>query len=189
MSFPENVRISQRVCRLLQTQAYGVTFDADFAAVLRGCAPEAAVAEAFLALHQGGYAHSVEVWDCSGRLAGGLFGLSVGQAFFTEGLFSRERDAANVGFVTLSCHLQHWGCKLNDGKRMAGHLSQLGFVVVPRFAFNGLLSKAIPTPTRFGKWSVETGLDAARWNPKYVGTGKATTRSRMKDRVTLPPSA
>lgn len=189
VSFPENVRISQRVWRLLQTQAYGVTFDADFAAVLRGCAPEAAVAEAFLALHQGGYAHSVEVWDRSGRLAGGLFGLSVGQAFFTEGLFSRERDAANVGFVTLSCHLQHWGFKLNDGKRMAGHLSQLGFVVVPRFAFNGLLSKAIPTPTRFGKWSVETGLDAARWNPKYVGTGKATTRSRMKDRVTLPPSA
>lgn len=104
-------------------------------------------------------------------------------------MFSRERDAANVGFVTLSCHLQHWGFKLNDGKRMGGHLSQLGFVVVPRFAFNGLLSKAILSPTRVGRWSVETGLDAARWNPKYAGTGKATGRSPRKDPVTLPPSA
>ena len=114
------------------------------------------------------------------------FRASVGHAFFSEGLFSRERDAANVGFVTLSCHLQHWGFKLNDGKRMAGQLSQLGFVVVPRFAFNGLLSKAILTPSRVGKWSVETGLDAARWNPKYVGTGKATAGSRLRDRDVAP---
>jgi len=187
VSFPENVRISQRVWRLLQTQAYGVTFDSDFAAVLRGCVLEADVADAFLALHEAGYAHSVEAWDRSGRLAGGVFGLSVGRAFFSEGMFSRERDAANVGFVTLSCHLQEWGFKLNDGKRMRGHLSQLGFVAVPRFAFNGLLSKAVLYPTRVGKWTVETGLDAARWNPQYAGTGKASPNARRRRDESLSP--
>ena len=174
VSFPENAYVSPRVWRLLQTRTYGVSFDEDFAGVMRACAPEPELAEAFTALYEAGYAHSVEVWDRSGRLTGGLYGLAIGQAFFTDKMFSRERDAANVGFVTLSCHLQHWGFALNDGKRMTGQLSQLGFVVVPRFAFNGLLSKATQEPTRDGKWSVEMGLDAARWNPKVEGTGRAT---------------
>lgn len=173
VSFPENAYVSQRVWRLLQTRSYGVTFDEDFAAVLRACAPEEGLAEAFTALHAAGYAHSVEVWDRAGRLAGGLYGLAIGHAFFTERMFSRERDAAAVGFVTLSCHLQHWGFALNDGKRMSGQLSQLGFMLVPRFAFNGLLSKATQEPTRMGKWTIEMGLDAARWNPKVAGTGRA----------------
>lgn len=189
VSFPENTRISQRVWRLLQTQTHGVTFDVDFAAVCRGCAPEAGLSEAFMALHRAGYAHSVEVWDRTGRLAGGLFGLAIGRAFFTEGLFARERDAANVGFVTLGCHLQHWGFTLNDGKRMRGQLSQLGFVAVPRLAFNELLSKAVLHPTRVGTWHVETGLDAARWNPQYAGTGKAASGPRPGRGSVLPPSA
>jgi leucyl/phenylalanyl-tRNA---protein transferase len=173
VSFPENAYVSQRVWRLLQTRTYGVSFDEDFAGVVRACAPEPELAAAFNALHEAGYAHSVEVWDRSGRLAGGLYGLAIGHAFFTEKMFSRERDAASVGFVTLSCHLQYWGFALNDGKRMRGQLSQLGFMLVPRFAFNGLLSKAAQEPTRMGKWTVETGLDPARWNPKVPGTGKA----------------
>ncbi len=173
VSFPENAYVSQRAWRLLQTRAYGVSFDEDFAGVVRACAPEPDLAAAFNALHEAGYAHSVEVWDRSGRLAGGLYGLAIGHAFFTDKMFSRERDAASVGFVTLSCHLQYWGFALNDGKRMRGQLSQLGFMLVPRFAFNGLLSKAAQEPTRMGKWTVETGLDPARWNPKVPGTGKA----------------
>lgn len=178
VSFPENAHVSKRVWRLLQTRTFGVSFDTDFAGVLRACGPEPALAEAFQALFEDGYAHSVEVWDRSGRLTGGLFGLAIGQAFFTEKTFSRERDAANVGAVTLSCHLQHWGFALNDGKRMSGQLSQLGFQVVPRFAFNGLLSKATLEPSRPGPWTVETGLDPARWNPKVPGTGKAAPGSR-----------
>jgi leucyl/phenylalanyl-tRNA--protein transferase len=171
--FSENAHVSKRVSRLLQTRSYGVSFDEDFDGVLRACAPEPAMEGAFKALYEDGYAHSVEVWDRSGRLAGGLYGLAIGQAFFTERMFSRERDAANVGAVTLSCHLQHWGFALNDGKRMSGQLSQLGFKVVPRFAFNGLLSKAVLESSRVGRWNVETGIDPARWNPKVPGTGRA----------------
>jgi len=178
VSFPENAYVSPRVWRLLQTRTYGVSFDEDFAGVVRACATEPDIAEAFMGLHGAGYAHSVEVWDRSGRLAGGLYGLAIGQAFFTDQMFSRERDAAGVGFVTLSCHLQHWGFALNDGKRMTGQLSQLGFMVVPRFAFNGLLSKATQEPTRDGKWTVEMGLDPARWNPKVAGTGRTGPGAR-----------
>ncbi|MEM7192570.1 MAG: leucyl/phenylalanyl-tRNA--protein transferase [Pseudomonadota bacterium] len=197
VSFPENVVVSQRVWRLLRTQSYGVTFDTDFEGVLRACAAEPVLDAAFADLYRAGYAHSVEVWDRRGRLAGGLYGLSIGRAFFTERFFSRERDAANVGFVTLSCHLQHWGFKLNDGKRVNGHLSQLGFAVVPRFAFNGLVSKATLAPTRIGKWCVETGLDAARWNPKFADTGKASAKpsahpvkaENPRARPSFPPTA
>ena len=176
VSFPENVNVTQRVWRLLQTRAYRVTFDEDFAGIMRACAVEPETADAFSELHEAGHAHSVEVWDRSGRLAGGLHGVAIGRAFFTETMFSRERDASNVGFVTLSCHLQHWGFALNDGKRMSGQLSQLGFMLVPRFAFNGLLSKAAHEPGRDGKWAVDDELDAARWNPKVPGTGRATQR-------------
>ena len=140
---------------------------------MRACGPEPELAEAFTELHASGYAHSVEVWDRAGQLAGGLYGLSIGRAFFTEKMFSRERDSANVALVTLTCHLQHWGLTLNDGKRVSGQLSQLGFVAVPRFAFNELLTKATEAPSRIGKWTVETGLDAARWNPKVAGTERA----------------
>ena len=77
VSFPENVRVSQRVWRLLTTQAFGVTFDADFAAVLRGCTPEQDIEDAFMALHRAGYAHSVESWDCRGRLVVECSGLQL----------------------------------------------------------------------------------------------------------------
>ena len=185
VSFPENVYVSKTVWRLLQTRHYTVTFDEDFAGVLRACAEkrrEGASSTAtgtdmtasFMALHRSGYAHSVEVWDRSGRLAGGLYGVAVGRAFFTEKMFARERDASNVGLITLSCHLQHWGFVLNDGKRMSGQLSQLGFMLIPRFVFNGLLAKAAHEPGREGKWAVDEALDAARWNPKVPGTGRAT---------------
>ena len=183
VSFPENAYVSKSVWRLLQMRAYTVTFDEDFAGVIRVCAKmhrkgsgataDSDVAESFMALHEAGHAHSVEVWDRSRKLVGGLYGLAIGRAFFTEKMFSRERDASNVGFVTLSCHLQHWGYALNDGKRMSGQLSQLGFKVVPRFAFNGLLSKAVLESSRVGRWNVETGIDPARWNPKVPGTGRA----------------
>lgn len=190
VSFPENAYISKAVWRLLQMRAYTVTFDDDFAGVVRACAKmhrkgsgataDSDVAESFLALHEAGHAHSVEVWDRSGKLAGGLYGLAIGSAFFTEKMFSRERDASNVGFVTLSCHLQHWGYALNDGKRMSGQLSQLGFMMVPRFALNGLLSKATEEPGRDGKWTVDKALDAARWNPKVPGTGRVTPESQIR---------
>jgi len=177
VSFPENVYISKTTRRLIRIKQFDVTFDSDFAGVIDACAaprpgrphltwitPD--IIEHFTALHEAGYAHSVEVWDRSGTLAGGLYGLAVGKVFFTESMFSRERDASKIGFITLSRHLQHWGFVLNDGKRMTGHLSQLGFTLVPRKAFNAVLATACRVPGQVGRWSVDDRLDIANWEPK-----------------------
>jgi leucyl/phenylalanyl-tRNA--protein transferase len=184
VSFPETVYISKRVRRLLCTGPFDVTFDKDFARVIEACteprlgyaflprtSPD--IIEGFAALHDAGYAHSVEVWDRADRLAGGLYGVAIGGVFFTESMVSAARDAAKVGFVTLSCHLQHWGFALNDGKRMSGQLSQLGFTLIPRDAFNRVLAKACGEPGRKGRWTVDETLDASRWNPKVPGTARA----------------
>ena len=88
------------------------------------------IIESYQALHAAGLAHSVEVWDRSGNLAGGLYGVAIGKAFITESMFARQPDASKVGFVTLSCHLQKWGFVLNDGKRDSGDLRSLGFTLI-----------------------------------------------------------
>ncbi|WP_148051129.1 leucyl/phenylalanyl-tRNA--protein transferase, partial [Pseudomonas fluorescens] len=102
---------------------YQVTFDQDFAAVISACAAPRAYADgtwiseamqqAYLQLHQRGYAHSVEVWD-QGMLVGGLYGLAMGQLFFGESMFSRADNASKFGFATLVQHLKEWGFVLID---------------------------------------------------------------------------
>jgi leucyl/phenylalanyl-tRNA--protein transferase len=175
--FLENAYISNALRRLIRTGRFAVTFDTDFTAVVEACAEprpgRANIAQigpdliaAYRALHEAGYAHSVEVRDRSGRLAGGLYGIAVGKVFFTEAMFARARNASKVGFATLSCHLQQWGFALNDGKRMSGHLSQLGFTLIPRQAFNRLLAEACGEPGRDGPWTIDQDLDISRWNPK-----------------------
>jgi leucyl/phenylalanyl-tRNA--protein transferase len=171
--FPENSYVSKSVRRLIKQ--FDVTFDSDFEAVIEACAgPQpgrptsisVGSIDAYAALHAAGYAHSVEVWDRAGALVGGLYGVAVGKVFFIESMFSRARDASKVGFATLSCHLQHWGFVLIDGKRMSGYLSQLGFTLIPRTAFNGLLATACREPSLCGRWIADKGLDVSRWNPR-----------------------
>ncbi len=177
VSFPETVHISKTTRRLLRIKQYEVTFDTAFAAVMTACAeprpgrmhvtwirPD--VIESYQALHAAGLAHSVEVWDRSGNLAGGLYGVAIGKAFITESMFARQPDASKVGFVTLSCHLQKWGFVLNDGKRESGHLSRLGFTLMPRAKFNALLAQACAEPGREGRWAVDKTIDVSQWDPK-----------------------
>ena len=177
VSFPETVHISKTTRRLLRIEQYEVTFDTAFAAVMTACAeprPERMnvtwirpdVIESYQALHAAGLAHSVEVWDRSGNLAGGLYGVAIGTAFFTESMFARQPDASKVGFVTLSCHLQKWGFVLNDGKRESGHLRSLGFTLIPRARFNALLAEACAEPGREGRWTVDETIDVSQWDPK-----------------------
>ena len=106
------------------------------------------------ALHKAGCAHSVEVWDKSGNLAGALYGVALGKAFITESMFARQADASKVGFVTLSHYLKRWGFVLNDGKRDSSHLRSLGFRPIPRTEFNALLAQACAAPGKPGNWSV-----------------------------------
>lgn len=175
--FIEDFHIDKNLRRRLRHKEFKVTFDRDFAAVIRACAKSRPgrlsvsrirddIIEAYRRAFDAGLAHSVEVWDRAGNLVGGAYGLAVGRVFFTESQFTRQRDASKVGFATLNCHLQRWGYVLNDGKYLSGHLSQLGFTLVPRASFNALLATACREPGREGRWTVDDRVDIAGWNPK-----------------------
>ncbi len=177
--FIEEFHIEKNLRRRLRQQEFRVTFDEDFDGVIRACAEprpgrphitwiRADIIEAFTRAFDAGLAHSVEVWDEDGALVGGAYGLAVGRVFFTESQFTRKRDASKVGFATLNCHLQRWGYVLNDGKLLTGHLSQMGFTLIPRATFNALLAKACREKGREGRWAVDQSLDVARWNPKAM---------------------
>ena len=174
---PEDLHISKTARRLLRLNQFEVTFDTAFGAVIRACAeprpgrpgltwirPD--IIEAHEALHDAGYAHSVEVWDRAGNLVGGLYGVAVGKAFVTESMFARQADASKIGLITLSAHLQKWGFVMNDAKRDSGHLRSLGFALMPRAEFNALMAKASSEPRRPGNWAVDKSIDIFRWNPQ-----------------------
>jgi len=174
---PEYVHISKTTRRLLRLKQFEVTFDTAFGAVIRACAeprpgrPQLTwirpdTIEAYEALHDAGYAHSVEVWERAGNLVGGLYGVAVGNAFVTESMFARQADASKIGLVALSAHLQKWGFVLNDGKRDSGHLRSLGFAPIPRSEFNALMAKASSEPGRPGPWAVDDSIDVFQWNPQ-----------------------
>ncbi len=177
--FIEEFHIEKTLRRRLRQQEFRVSFDEDFDGVIHACAEprlgrahvtwiRADIIEAFRRAFAAGVAHSVEVWDEEGALVGGAYGLAVGRVFFTESQFARRRDASKVGFATLNCHLQRWGYVLNDGKLLTGHLSQMGFTLIPRATFNALLAKACREKGREGRWAVDQSLDVARWNPKAM---------------------
>ena len=172
---PDHIHISKTVRRLLRLKQFEVTFDTAFGAVIRACAEPRAgypqltwirpdIIAAYEALHEAGYAHSVEVWDRAGNLAGGLYGVAVGKAFVTESMFARQADTSKIGLITLSAHLQKWGFVLNDAKRDSGHLRSLGFTLMPRSEFNTLMARACSKPGRPGAWAVDKSIDVFQWN-------------------------
>lgn len=174
--FFERFHMEKNLRRRLRNKHFRVTFDTDFAAVMKGCAQPRAgrfnltwitpqIMRAFQQLHELGHAHSVEVWNEAGELVGGLYGLAVGGIFFTESQFARQRDSSKVGFATLNCHLQKWGFALNDGKHPTAHLTQLGFDLVVRQRFNKILAEHCKRDLAAGPWQVEEDLDIGAWQP------------------------
>ena len=172
--FIENFHIEPAVRRRLRRKEFRVTFDQDFSAVISACAASRAdrmsanIGEAYAAAFDAGLAHSVEIWDRFGAIAGGIFGLAIGKVFFTEGHVALARDASKVGFAALNCHLQGWGYLLNDGKRLSGRLCQLGFAPIKRGTFNALLAEACTRTGRDGRWCVDQSLNVAGWNPRAM---------------------
>ncbi len=148
--FPDELHISRSLNKTLRQAQYQVTFDRDFSAVIRACAAPRTYADgtwitssmqaAYLKLHRRGIAHSVEV-RLDGELAGGLYGLAIGQLFFGESMFSRADNASKVGFITLVEHLRAWGFVLIDCQMPTQHLQSLGARAIPRAEFAGYLAR------------------------------------------------
>ncbi|WP_405121069.1 leucyl/phenylalanyl-tRNA--protein transferase [Pseudomonas leptonychotis] len=160
--FPDALHISRSLAKVLRQGRYQVTFDQAFSAVIRACAAPRSYAtetwitspmqEAYLALHERGVAHSVEVWR-DNELVGGLYGLAMGQLFFGESMFSRADNASKVGFVTLIERLRAWGFVLIDCQMPTEHLLSLGAQTISRAEFSRYLSIHLDQPSQ-ADWTV-----------------------------------
>lgn len=150
----DGLRVPRRLARAFLNGAFEIGIDRDFAGVLDGCAdrPEtwinAEIRRLYLDLHRGGYAHSVEVW-AEGRLAGGLYGVALGAAFFGESMFSRMRDASKFALIALVARLRAGGFSLLDTQFVTDHLARLGAVEIGRAAYHRRLEAALAKPARF----------------------------------------
>ncbi len=153
--FPDDLHVSRSLRKLMRQGRYQVSFDQDFAAVIRACAAPRDYADgtwitdsmqaAYLTLHKQGFAHSVEVRQ-DGELVGGLYGLAMGRLFFGESMFSRADNASKVGFVSLVEHLQQAGFVLIDCQMPTDHLHSLGARVIPRAIFADYLQRYLDEP-------------------------------------------
>ncbi len=152
----DRFHLPKRLLRTTLSGPFTVTANRDFAGVIAGCAEPAEgredtwinadIERLFDALHRMGHAHSIEVWDGAperGRLVGGLYGVSLGGAFFGESMFSRARDASKVALVHLVARLRMFGFTLLDAQFQTAHLAQFGCHEVPRAAYKRELATAV----------------------------------------------
>ena len=164
--FPlDRFHVPRRLARTLRADRFSFTIDRDFAAVIDGCAEPGPDREdtwinpdiraLYMALHAQGVAHSVEA-RIDGELAGGLYGVAIGGAFFGESMFSRATDASKAALVHLAARLRHGGFKLLDAQFITPHLSQFGAQTIPRRIFQALLEVALDTKADFGALPEET---------------------------------
>ncbi|MGD0016047.1 MAG: leucyl/phenylalanyl-tRNA--protein transferase [Verrucomicrobiia bacterium] len=155
--------------RVLKQKKLDITFDTDFKAVIRACAKRKegtwisrTIIESYCNLHRLGYAHSVEVWlaetaaprstphaSHSTRLAGGLYGVHIGGAFFGESMFHRATDASKVALVALVERLRLRGFVLLDTQWITPHLAQFGTYEIPRAEYLRRLRRAVAIKCEF----------------------------------------
>ncbi|MGH8046647.1 MAG: leucyl/phenylalanyl-tRNA--protein transferase [Chthoniobacterales bacterium] len=142
--------------KALKDAAWEIRVDTAFAEVMRACANreetwiDEVILESYTQLHEMGHAHSVEVWR-EGKLAGGLYGVAVGAAFFGESMFSRATNASKVALVRLVEILRAGGFRLLDTQWATPHLAQFGVVEVPRDRYLRLLARAAEAQAVF-RW-------------------------------------
>ena len=146
--------IGKRLRRTLRQKPYDMRFDTEFRDVMQACAEPTAdpdrrstwinteIVELYSTLHRYGHAHSIEAWD-DGVMVGGLYGVSLGTAFFGESMFSRKTDASKIALVYLVSLLRHCGFTLLDTQFKTEHLAQFGTLEIPRETYHGLLDAAL----------------------------------------------
>jgi leucyl/phenylalanyl-tRNA--protein transferase len=162
---PSALHVSRTLRRTIRAGRLRVTADEAFGRVIRRCAarerpgqagtwitPE--MIAAYERLHALGFAHSFEAWEGE-ALAGGLYGVSLGGAFFGESMFADRTDASKVAFVRAVEWLAARGVRLVDCQVPTAHLASLGAVEVPRETFLARLEEALGAPTLRGRWRLE----------------------------------
>jgi leucyl/phenylalanyl-tRNA--protein transferase len=156
----DDFHIPRRLSRVLRAGSFQIEVNRDFEAVIRACALaerdrddagtwiDEEIFESYRALHHSGYAHSVEVWK-GGRLAGGLYGVALGGAFFGESMFHHVADASKVALVALVDRLRTRGFTLLDTQWTTPHLEQFGAIEIPRARYLRMLDGALELDCSF----------------------------------------
>jgi leucyl/phenylalanyl-tRNA---protein transferase len=165
----ENFHVPKRLARTVLQRVYDVTINQDFAGVIRACADARRdtwindqIIDLYVETHRLGYAHSIETRDKQGQLVGGVYGLSMGGAFFGESMFSTARDASKVALVHLAAQCWKQGVTLLDAQFVNPHLLQFGCVEIPRAAYHEKLQAALALPVSFaGDGYSSAGVSAA----------------------------
>ncbi len=144
----DGFHISRSLARRLRRDAYRVTLNTDFEAVLDACADRsetwinAQIRALYVQLHREGDAHALEVW-MDGALAGGVYGVAVGRAFCGESMFSRRTDASKIALAWLVDLLRRAGFTLFDTQFLTDHLASLGGQEIPRAVYHARLAHAL----------------------------------------------
>ncbi|MDZ4777796.1 MAG: leucyl/phenylalanyl-tRNA--protein transferase [Alphaproteobacteria bacterium] len=156
----EGFHVPSRLARKVRREPFRITHDRAFSDVMRLCAQPAPdrletwinedILRLYAALHARGHAHSIECWQGE-RLVGGLYGVSLGAAFFGESMFSRETDASKIALVALIARLRIGGFKLLDAQFQTEHLARFGTQTVPRAQFRKRLQAALSETGDFSR--------------------------------------
>ena len=144
--------VPRRLRRVIRRGVFEVRCDTAFEPVMRGCAEASEmrpttwineeIVRLYTELFERGAAHSVECW-CGEDLVGGLYGISLGAAFFGESMFSRVTDASKVALVHLAARLAEGGYRLLDTQFLTTHLAQFGGIEISRARYHRLLADAL----------------------------------------------
>ena len=153
--FPlDGFHISRSLARAVKRDDYQVTINQDFNGVLEGCAEREEtwisdkIAELYCQLHDSGHAHSLEIRDETG-LIGGIYGVTLGAAFFGESMFSRRTDASKIALAWTIAHLKNSQYELFDTQFLTPHLASLGATEVSRGEYRSRLAEALAKPADF----------------------------------------
>jgi leucyl/phenylalanyl-tRNA--protein transferase len=164
---PSGLHVSGTMRKILKKRPYELRLDSAFREVISACSSTprpgqrgtwitADMVDAYVRLFELGYAHSVEAWK-DGRLVGGLYGLSLGSAFFGESMFSLEPDASKAAFIPFAWLLAEAGFTMVDSQVRTAHVESMGGRNVPRAEYLKMLAAALESPTLRGDWSALLG--------------------------------
>ncbi|MFA6455736.1 MAG: leucyl/phenylalanyl-tRNA--protein transferase [Bacteroidota bacterium] len=148
------LKISRSLRRTIRHKIFEVRINSDFESTIRACAVREdiwiseTIIQSYLQLHRLGFAHSVECWS-NGNMVGGLYGVSLGGAFFGESMFSRMTDASKVALVYLVKRLKERGFILLDTQYQNNHLATLGCSEIPKQEYLQRLQEALPLLAEF----------------------------------------
>ena len=195
--FPlDGIVVSRRLARTIRADSFSVRVDHDFEGVIAGCAAAAPdrpstwistrIRDLYGALFDMGYVHTVETYDETGALVGGLYGVAIGGGFFGESMFHRATDASKVALVHLAARLTAGGYTLLDTQFVTPHLATLGAVEISRADYRARLEAALEIETDFYVWPRDVAVSGAQALEALRRPGAGTPSAGMPP--TIPSS-